>query len=102
MGNLLCICGNILSNTMCPNETEGVLLRDIDMKFDGDRACCQIADMGRSVWECKKCGRLAISYPNKDDCHVKWYRPEDDNPGGLMRFRTGGGGAEPGDERLVR
>jgi hypothetical protein len=87
MGKLLCNCGNILSNCMCPNETEGVLIRDIDMEFDDDRNCLQIARMGRDVWECEKCGRLAISYPKRNDCHVKWYLPEDGKPGGLMRFR---------------
>ncbi len=86
MAQLTCLCGNSLSNIESPNEVEGLLLRDVDMSFD-EADSIQISDIGRHVWECGKCGRLSISYPKKEDMTVKWYIPEDGNPGNLMRFK---------------
>jgi len=86
MGKLRCKCGNILSNVASPNEVEGYLIKDQDLEFEGLRDSSDIMDIGRLVWECNECGRLAVSYPGKDDATVKWYVPEDGIPGGLMRF----------------
>lgn len=86
MAKLNCICGAQLSNVMCPNQTEGLLLRDIDMEFDDRLSCCDISDIGRAVWECYACGRLAFNHPDKDGNRVKWYKPEDGEPGNLMKF----------------
>ena len=84
VAKLECLCGNLLSNVACPNEIEGYLLTDMDVdvnKID------PIED-GRSVWECDECGRLAFSHPGRQDCSVKWYRPEDGQPGGLMKYNA--------------
>lgn len=88
MAQLICLCGNQLSNCSCPNQVEGVLIKDQDMEFEDNRNCVQIADLGRSVWECDQCGRLAINHPAKNSNEVKWYKPENAKPGHLMRFDT--------------
>ena len=86
MSKLKCLCGEVLSNVISPNETEGLLLRNIDLEFYNKKSNDEIIEMGRDVWECNKCGRLAVSFPKKDDCNVKWYYPEDYEPGRLMGF----------------
>lgn len=86
MAKLNCLCGNQLSNTSCPNQVQGVLIKDQAMEFEENRNCVQIAASGRSVWECDKCGRLAVNYPDKNSNKVKWYKPENGEPGHLMHF----------------
>jgi hypothetical protein len=81
MARLACLCGSVLSDSTVPNEMVGVLIKDQDVDLD----CCA-ADVGRIVWECNACGRLAISYPAKHGIDVKWYVPEDGVPGLLMAF----------------
>lgn len=85
MGKLLCRCGETLSNCLCPNEVQGILLRDIDMERAEERDWNPF-DAGRIVWECSVCGRLAISFPRLHDANIKWYRPEDGVPLHLMAF----------------
>ena len=82
MAKLNCPCGEQLSNVCVPNNIEGILLQDVEIKDNSTYE--EIQDTGRSVWECKACGRLAFNYPLKDDSRVKWYVPEDGKPGGLM------------------
>ena len=88
MARLKCLCGNSLSNVCSPNEMEGYLLTDMDMEFDDDKSCLDIMDIARCVWECDKCGRLAFNFPNKDSDTVKWYKPENGENGGLMKFAS--------------
>ena len=86
MARLTCPCGNELTNQSTPSQVEGILIKDQDMEFETELNCSEVSDLGRIVWECDKCGRLAISFPNKHDIKVKWYAPEDGIPGNLMKF----------------
>lgn len=87
MAKLKCLCGDELSNTMQPNDIEGTLLADYDIdnieSFEED-IIMGIDVWGRSVWECKECGRLAINHPKRDSNTVKWYKPENGEPGKLI------------------
>lgn len=91
MAKLLCHCGEILSTVSDRNEVEGILLvwREIDF-FDRQRGELRLEVDGekRDVWECPDCGRLAISYPGRSDCSVKWYAPMDGKPGHLFAEST--------------
>lgn len=81
MAKLRCPCGDILSNSAWPNETQGWLVTCFQLEVvDEDNG---VMDVGRDIWECKSCGRLAFSYPGKDDNTVKWYSPDDGKPGNL-------------------
>jgi hypothetical protein len=97
----------VLSNVRSPNETEGRILRDIDVErlpglaeLWGSRLVIapkqlesldrDIAEIGRGFWECDECGRLAVSFPHRRDTNVKWYAPEDGKAGHLMKFREEG------------
>ena len=87
MAKIKCVCGNVLSNTLFPNEIEGMLLTSEDLEFIDSKDCIEIDEIGRDVWECDQCGRLAINFPDRRSNTVKWYRPEDREPGGLMSFK---------------
>jgi len=77
MASLRCNCGNRLSNTVCPNTMEGDL-----------RGCYEYKD--RNVWECPKCGRLAIDVKDIDGLTiVKWYLPENGEVGNLFDVGSG-------------
>jgi hypothetical protein len=91
MAQLKCICGTQLSNCRCPNETEGIILRDIDIERFDPEGAFTIDEIGRGVWECHACGRLAINYPSREACTVKWYRPENGEPGAMMAFDSANG-----------
>jgi hypothetical protein len=92
MATLRCPCGELLNNHSCPNETEGWLLADQDVdNFDpsideSDPALWAI-EVSRGAWECSNCGRLAFNWPRRNGCDVKWYKPEDGEPGRLMEFQ---------------
>ena len=86
MARLICICGNELTNQSIPSQTEGILIKDQYLEFEEKLNCVEVSELGRVVWECDKCGRLAVSFPSKDDSKVKWYTPEDGIPGNLMKF----------------
>ena len=86
MSKLKCLCGNVLSNVGIPNEMEGIIIKDSDLVFNTKLTYMEVMNKGRTVWECKMCGRLAISYPEKNDNEVKWYKPENKEPGNLMKF----------------
>ena len=86
MAKIKCICGAQLSNVASPNETEGILLRSMDIDHRNEENALTIIDAGRGVWECHNCGRLAINFPGKDSSTVKWYYPENAIPGALMAF----------------
>ena len=76
MAHLLCNCGDRLSNTLCPNTLEGDLRGSYEYK-------------DRSVWECHKCGRLAIDVKDEDGLTiVKWYIPENGEVGNLFGVGT--------------
>lgn len=92
MARLKCPCGEVLTNTGIPNEVEGILLRDIDLEWIGNDSVnlLEIDGLGRDIWECSSCGRLAISWPQLRGSLVKWYWPEDGNPGDLMKFKRPG------------
>lgn len=86
MAKLNCICGVQLSNSVCPNQTEGLILRDVDLEVIDGKSACEIIDAGRCVWECYNCGRLGVSFPGSSDSTIKWYKPEDGIAGNLMAF----------------
>ena len=85
MSKLNCICGNQISDVMCPNQYTGVIITSEEI--DAFEGCEDIVRDGRDVWECPKCGRLAVSYPDKITSFVKWYKPEDSQCGNLMKFK---------------
>lgn len=84
MGKLNCICGQQISNVQSPSSNNGYLLRDIDLEREDEFNVLAVIEMGRDVWECFSCGRIAIG--NNKDNTVKWYKPEDEKPGNLMAF----------------
>lgn len=73
---LVCPCGTILSKVEAPNSIEGLL----------HSLCLDIYAFqnGRDAWECKECGRLAVIFPEVKSSRVKWYAPEDKEPGDLL------------------
>lgn len=83
MGELQCLCGKALSNVSCPSPNNAWLLRDFDIKDAKNWDACNIIENGRDVWECHKCGRIAIG--NCFNASVKWYRPEDGVPGNIAK-----------------
>ncbi len=81
-----CPCGNELNDISHPNPCGGHLISDsaadeisIPLDYGG------IIKLGRSVWECPRCGRLAVDYPRKQDVSVKWYTPDDGIYRGVTR-----------------
>lgn len=74
MTKLRCTCGEILSDVSSPCRSNGWLIRDIDLEKSD---LCIIQD-GVDVWECSKCGRIAIG--NRIDSSVKWFFPESGKP----------------------
>jgi len=78
MSKLKCKCGNIISAVT--NQSEGVLITSSDLSNDN----FDLSEISRDILECPKCGRLAISYPNKHDWKVKFYVPENDKDSRLI------------------
>lgn len=77
MARLSCPCGNELSSVQYPNDC----IADLVPQRNGDNANGQeafsfISRNSRQVWECDKCGRLAIDDPAGDGRQVLWYKPE--------------------------
>ena len=88
MGKLRCPCGNVISSVAHPNIAIGNVVTQWELDgipYNDDNAARGAIDDGREVWECSDCGRLAFSYPKRDDNTVKWYSPDDGKPGHLMR-----------------
>jgi hypothetical protein len=87
MGKLLCICGNILSDTCgCDGEafTEDQMIKTDLNETDGFEDEVYIAGDGRSIFECEKCGALAIEDPINSPM-VKFYQPENGKFNKLFR-----------------
>lgn len=74
MTKIQCLCGENLYDVTCPGPNKGWLLRDIDICDAKNWAASDIIENGRDVWECHKCGRIAIG--NCVNADVKWYSPE--------------------------
>lgn len=89
MGKIRCICGTQISNASCPNTVTGLLLRDLDMEAADGRDQCGLMDIGRGMWECYSCGRIAFDWPDTKSGRVKFYRPEDGTKGDLCARREG-------------
>jgi hypothetical protein len=79
MGKLKCPCTNTISNTLSPSKRNGWLLKDRDLHDRMDDLCP--IEHGSDVWECDRCGKIAIGRP---DNKVKWYAPLDGEPGDLF------------------
>lgn len=73
MGNLSCICGNILSD-ICGCDVEA-FTQDQIRSVDFNENDYFLVGEGKSILECKECGALAIEDPI-DSCYVKFYLPE--------------------------
>lgn len=72
MAQLQCECGIRLSNCLYPNILQGTITGDFSFR-------------NRDIWECHKCGRLAIDVKDDDgQVYVKWYLPEDGEIGNLF------------------
>lgn len=74
MANLLCACGNILSDT-CGTDAEVFTedqITDSDYPYE-----CYLPGDGRSILECEKCGALAIEDPIGSNM-VIFYLPDND------------------------
>lgn len=84
MAKLECICGEVLSDSLVPSEYIGVLIGQCDVS---DAEQSTRFQRYRDVWECVRCGRLAIEFP-KGTRDVKWYSPDDGQTGYLMRRAT--------------
>jgi hypothetical protein len=73
MGNMACLCGNIISD-VCGSHGEAFSEEQVESMgfYENEffsRGC------GRSVFECEKCGCLLIEDPI-DSCKIKYYVPE--------------------------
>ena len=77
MGKFRCICGNIISDVCEPDELLGFLYSSWDENLSED------SDY-RTVWECDKCGTLAIEHPLETNL-IKFYVPEDKIIGNLFK-----------------
>jgi hypothetical protein len=86
MARLRCPCGETLSNVMSPSSNNGWLLGDVEIENLENWTPSDIMERGRIVWECHRCGRIAIG--NQIDSTVKWYKPEDGIPGNLTSFEN--------------
>lgn len=85
MGKLRCLCGNQISDVLCPSPNTGLLIRDRDMEAADGKDIVGLLEIGRDVWECHECGRIAVMRPDGDcDAPAKWYKPEDGSPGKLF------------------
>lgn len=82
MAKLNCPCGNQLSNIRSPNDYIGWLLSDISLESEDMWDCTTVSQKSRDVWECDECGRIAIG--NHGNNNMKWYKPEDGQPGNLF------------------
>lgn len=81
MAKLKCLCGEILSNVRDDNEVNGNLVPFWMLAaHSGD---LDVIEHGIDTWECPSCGRIAIQIG--EDGTMKWYRPEDGEPGHVMR-----------------
>lgn len=83
MSKLLCPCGHEISDVMWPNDHVGSLITQWQLEDCRQMPLAEIVK-SRAVWECEKCGRLAIDFPNAHDETVKWYSPDDGKAGNLM------------------
>jgi hypothetical protein len=81
MANIICLCGEYLSNSSFPNCIEGWIYAEWD-PITGEIG---VPEAARAVWECNKCGRLLIAFPDQRDNRVKVYKPEDGIPGNLFK-----------------
>ncbi len=86
MSKLNCLCGNQLSNVLSPSQNNGWFVNDVAVDNQQDWDECTVIEIGRDVWECHECGRIAFG--NKADPGVKWYAPEDGKPGHLTMGDT--------------
>lgn len=86
MAKLICPCGNQLSNVQCPSGNNGWFVTDEDTDNQIEWDTCTVIEIGREVWECHDCGRVAFG--NKKDAGVKWYEPADGKPGHLTKIMT--------------
>lgn len=99
MGKLGCPCGNVISSVSYPNECIGTVVTQTEYDMKSGKTDFDLVDNGRDVWECRECGRLAVSYPGRTDNTVKWYSPDDGKPGHLMRYDDGSEGRRPAEPR---
>ena len=91
MSKVYCPCGNVISNVGHPSQSNGWLItdcvldsevfedalkKDFGRADDGQGAYCVIMDYAADVWECDKCGRIAIGASNANPS-IKWFSPED-------------------------
>ncbi len=77
MGKFLCVCGNIVSDVCEPDTNLGFLISSWDKDLS-------IPDRDRTVYECDKCGALAIEEPI-GTCYHKFYIPEDKKSSELFK-----------------
>jgi hypothetical protein len=77
MGKFRCICDNIISDICEPDHNLGYLRSSWDENLG-------ILDKERTVYECEKCGTLAIEYP-WNSCYHKFYIPEEKDPKYLFK-----------------
>lgn len=68
MGKLGCKCGWTISDVACPSSDTGTIFSEPQV-WDRDFRS------GVGVWECPRCGSIAIDEKDKP-CHVIWYHPE--------------------------
>ena len=90
MAKLTCPCGAQLSNVTSPNTIEGYMVNNMQLinQMGETIETLDLISIGRGIWECYECGRLAFDFPKIRDSTVKWYLPEDGKPGRLMHVDT--------------
>ena len=71
MGYVYCECGNRISD-VCTSDCNLSLINDKDLEeLEGEKDIYpKLLDKCISVWECDKCGRIAVGNNN-----LKWYAP---------------------------
>lgn len=62
-------------------------MRDIDLERNEQLDAGQILTISRNVWECHRCGRLAVQRNEQEGSReILWYLPER-GPAKLMAFQ---------------
>ena len=77
MAGLKCMCGEILSNTMCPNDVELRIFTDVewdDVIGMGTVDTLELPRPKHAVWRCPICGRVYV-FDRKFTQVIKYYVP---------------------------
>jgi len=85
MAKFKCLCGFLMSNCLCPGDTEGYIISESQVCHVDEWDYADIVENCFNVWECHSCGTLAISRPGESK--VNYYEPRKRGNLGIMKIR---------------